>query len=350
MRIKRAFDAIEMHAGLPMRVITTGVPTIPGDSVYEQALWLEKNDDQIRKLMLREPRGYPPICCNLIVPAKNPEAKAGYIIMEQVEYPMMSGGNTICVATALLETGMIPMEEPITEFKLEAPAGLIPIKAECKDGKVTQVNFDNVPAYAVHIDAEIDVPTLGKVKVDVAWGGMYYCIIDSRQFDWLQLVPEQGKEIARISAICTQAAKEQLEVPEHPDYPGVGISIAEIHGPTDNPNADWKSVNTMLTGEVDLRDESTWTGALDRCACGTGTSAMMAVRHAKGELKVGDTWRREGLIGIIFEGKVSGTAKVGHMDAILPTVGGQAWIYGFTKYILDETDPFPEGYKVGDLW
>lgn len=350
MKIKRSFDAIEMHAGLPMRVITTGVPTIPGKSVYEQALWLEENDDQIRKLMLREPRGYPPICCNLIVPAKHPDAAAGYIIMEQVEYPMMSGGNTICVATALLETGMIPMQEPVTEFNLEAPAGLIPIKADCKDGKVTQVNFDNVASYAVHIDAEIDVPTLGKVKVDVAWGGMYYCIIDSRQFDWLELVPQQGKEIARISALCTQAAKEQLEVPEHPDYPGVGISIAEIHGPTDNPDADWKSVNTMLTGEVDLNDESTWTGALDRCACGTGTSAMMAIKYAKGELEVGDKWRREGLIGIIFEGKVSGISKVGDIDAILPTVGGQAWIYGFTKYILDETDPFPEGFTVGDIW
>ncbi|MFD1065444.1 proline racemase family protein [Oceanobacillus locisalsi] len=350
MKIKRSFDAIEVHAGLPMRVVTSGIPTIPGNSVYEQALWLEENDDQLRKLMLREPRGYPPICCNLIVPAKHPDAAAGYIIMEQVEYPMMSGGNTISVATALLESGMIPMQEPVTEFALEAPAGLIPITADCEDGKVTQVYFDNVASYAVHIDAEVEVPTLGKVKVDIAWGGMYYCIIDSTQFDWLELVPEQGKEIARISALCTQAAKEQLDVPEHPDYPGIGITVAEMHGPTDNPDADGKSVNTMFTGEINLNDESTWIGALDRCACGTGTSAMMAVKYAKGELTVGDKWRNEGLIGIIFEGKVTDTSKVGEMDAVHLKVGGQAWIYGFTKYILDETDPFSEGYRVGDIW
>ncbi len=147
--------------------------------------------------MLREPRGYPPLCCNLIVPAKDPRAKAGYIIMEQTEYPMMSGGNTISVATVLLETGMIPMEEPFTEFYLEAPAGLIKIKAECHNGKCTQVTFSNVPAFAVYLDKEIDVPHLGKVKVDVAWGGMFYTLIDVRQFDGLKLIPEMGREIGK---------------------------------------------------------------------------------------------------------------------------------------------------------
>ncbi len=349
MAFKRMFNAIEMHIGLPMRVVTGGIPTIPGNSVYEQSKWLEENDDQFRKLMLREPRGYPPICANLVVPAKDPKASAGFIIMEQIEYPMMSGGNTICVATALLETGMLPMIEPYSEFYLEAPAGLIKIKAECKNGKVTQVTFTNVPSFAVHLDAEIDVPEFGKIKVDVAWGGMFYTIIDVRQFKGLELVPEMGKEIARVSAMCTGAAQEQLKV-EHPDYPGVGISIAELHGPTNNPNADWKSVNTMFTKEIKMDDPSTWTGALDRCACGTGTSAMMAARHAKGELKVGDTFRREGIIGMIFTGTVESETEIHGHKAIVPTIGGQAWIYGFSQYILDPTDPLVEGYTVGDIW
>ena len=139
MSIKRMIQSVETHSGEPMRVITGGVPYIPGNSVYEQMKWLEQNDDQLRKLMLREPRGYPPLCCNLIVPPKHPDAAAGFVIMEQIEYPMMSGGNTIAVATVLLEPGMIPMQEPVTEFKLEAPAGLIGIHAECHNGKVTQV-------------------------------------------------------------------------------------------------------------------------------------------------------------------------------------------------------------------
>jgi proline racemase len=189
MTFKRMIHAVETHSGEPMRVITGGVPSIPGDSVHEQMKWLEENDDQIRMLMLREPRGYPPLCCNLVVPPKHPDAAAGYIIMEQVEYPVMSGGNTIAVATVLLETGMVPMKEPCTEFTLEAPAGLIGIRAECRGGKVKQVTFENVPAFAAYLDAVIDVPELGKVTVDVGWGGMFYVIADVRQFAGLQLVP-----------------------------------------------------------------------------------------------------------------------------------------------------------------
>src|SRR5690625_5175145 len=169
MSFKRMIHAVDTHSGEPMRVITGGIPNIPGDSVYEQMLWLRENDEQVRKLMLREPRGYPPLCCNLIVPPKHPKADAGYIIMEQIEYPVMSGGNTIAVATVLLETGMLPMKEPITELTLEAPAGLIDIVAHCENGKVTSVTFKNVPAFAPYIDTMIDVPHLGKVKVDVGW-------------------------------------------------------------------------------------------------------------------------------------------------------------------------------------
>lgn len=169
MTFKRMIHAVDTHAGTPMRVITGGVPHIPGNSVYEKTRWLEENDDQLRKLMLREPRGYPAHCCNLLVPPSHPKADAGYIIMEQVEYPMMSGGNTISVVTVLLEMGILPMKEPVTELTLEAPAGLIRVTAACKNGKVTGVTFRNVPAFAVHLDAEIDVPHLGKVRVDVGW-------------------------------------------------------------------------------------------------------------------------------------------------------------------------------------
>ena len=349
MTFKRMIHAVETHAGEPMRVITGGVPHIPGNSVYEQMRWLESNDDQLRKLMLREPRGYPPLCCNLVVPAKHPDAAAGYIIMEQVQYPVMSGGNTIAVATVLLETGMLPVQEPVTEFTLEAPAGLIPIRAEVRNGKVEQVTFTNIPAFATHLDAVIDVPTLGRVTVDVAWGGMFYVIADARQFTGADIVPENGKELTRISALVLRAAQEQLEV-SHPDYPGVGITIAQLSGPTDNPDADWRNTVTVASGPIDLDDPSTWTGALDRCPCGTGTCAKMAVLHAKGELELGRPFRHEGILGNVFTGHLVEEVDIAGGRGVVPTISGQAWIYGFSNYVLDPTDPFPEGFTVGDLW
>ncbi len=215
MAFKRTIHAVDTHSGIPMRVVTGGIPHIPGSSTYEKMKWLEANDDQLRKLLLREPRGYPPHCCNIIVPPSHPEADAGYIILEQIEYPMMSGGNTISVVTVLLEMGFLPMKEPVTELVLEAPAGLIRVTADCKGGKVKSVTFKNVPAFAAHLDAIIEVPELGKITVDVAWGGMFYVITDVRQIKGLQLIPEHGKEITRVAAMIRQAAIEQLPV-SHP--------------------------------------------------------------------------------------------------------------------------------------
>lgn len=349
MSFKRMIQAVETHSGEPMRVITGGVPNIPGNTVYEQMKWLEQNDDQIRMLMLREPRGYPLLCCNLIVPPKHPDAAAGFIIMEQVEYPVMSGGNTIAVATVLLETGMIPMQEPFTEFQLEVPAGLIPIRAECRDGKVKQVTFENVPAFAVYLDAVIDVPELGGVTVDVAWGGMFYVIADVRQFEWLQLVPAQGREITRVSALILRAAQDQLPA-EHPDYPGIGITISQLSGPTSNSQADMKNAVTVASGPVDFANPATWTGGIDRCPCGTGTCAKMATLHAKGELKLNRPFRHEGILGTVYTGELVREVPVGIHAGVVPTISGQAWISGFSTFVLDPNDPFVNGFTVGDIW
>src|SRR4026209_1211774 len=179
MRISNMIQAVDAHAcGEPGRVIVGGVLDVPGTTMYEKMCHLRDHADDLRLRMLREPRGYPAANCNLVLPSSHPEADAGFVIMEQVEYPPMSGTNTICVTTALLETGMIPMKEPVTELTLEAPAGLIRVRAECRHGKVTLVSFRNVPAVAVRLDAPIEVPTLGRVTVDVAWGGMFYVIAD----------------------------------------------------------------------------------------------------------------------------------------------------------------------------
>ena len=261
----------------------------------------------------------------------------------------MSGGNTISVATVLLETGMIPMQEPVTEFMLEAPAGLIGIRAECHNGKVTGVTFKNVPSFAVYLDKEIDVPHLGKVTVDVAWGGMFYVIADVRQFKGLELIPEHGGEIARVTSLILGAAQEQLPV-AHPDYPGIGITNVELSGPTDNPNADWKNSVRVGSGFVDLDNPATWKAALDRCPCGTGTCAKMAVLHAKGQLPLHQKFRHEGILGIIYTGELVEETKIGEYDAVVPEVTGQSWIYGYNTFVLDPTDPLTEGFTVNDIW
>ncbi|KGJ06003.1 hypothetical protein EQ718_10300 [Paracoccus versutus] len=349
MSFKRTIHAIDTHAGTPMRVVTGGIPHIPGNTTYEKMKWLEENDDQLRLLLLREPRGYPAHCCNILVPPSHPEADAGYIIMEQIEYPMMSGGNTISVATVLLEMGILPMTEPVTELVLEAPAGLIRIIAECSGGKVKSVTFKNVPAFGVHLDAVIDVPHLGKVTVDVAWGGMFYVIADVRQFKGLEIIPEHGAELTRVSSMIRQAAIEQLPV-EHPDYPGVGITVSQLSGPTEAPNADWKNTVTMSTGEFSWDDPSTWTGALDRCPCGTGTCAKMAALHAKGELPLNRKFRHQSIIGNIYTGELVEETKIHGRQAVVPTISGTSWITGINTLVLDHDDPFTHGFTIGDIW
>lgn len=350
MRLSRAIQVVDAHAcGEPGRVIVGGVLDVPGATMFDKMQHLWRHGDELRKLTLREPRGYPAVCSNVILPPTHPDADAGYVIMEQVEYPGMSGTNTICVATVLLETGMIPMVEPVTELTLEAPAGLIRIRAECRDGKVRSVTFRNVPAFATHLDATIEVPHLGTATVDVAYGGMFYVIAEASQFG-LHLTPDEGRDIVRITEMLKAAAREQLPV-AHPDQPGfAGVTIGQLSGPPSGPHADMRNVVTVSTGELDWERPSTWTGVIDRSPCGTGTSARMATLHARGFLRSGEEFRHEGILGTVFTGRIVDEGRVGPYASITPTISGQAWITGIGSLVVDPTDPFPEGFTVGDIW
>lgn len=342
--------AIDVHAeGEPGRVIVGGVPDPPGSTMLEKAHWLEANGDVLRQRMLREPAGYPGLCCNLVVAPTDPGADAGFIIMEQTEYPAMSGSNTICVVTALLETGMLPMVEPVTSLTLEAPAGLIEVTARCQNGKVTAVTFLNVPSFVMHLDAPIDVPELGTVLVDIAWGGMMFVIADGDQLG-VDLSARNGAEIARVSEAIRVATVEQLPV-VHPLEPSLtGPSISQLSGRPSRPEAHRRNAVTLSTGVLDWDRPDTWTGALDRCPCGTGTSAAMAVRHARDELAVGEDFVHEGPLGTTFTGRIVETIEVAGVAAVVPQVSGQGWITGSGRYLLDKTDPFPAGFTVGDIW
>jgi proline racemase len=350
MRLGRMLQAVDAHAaGEPGRVIVGGVLDVPGATMLEKARHLEAHGDELRRLMLREPRGYPALCANVILPPTRPEADAGYVIMEHVEYPGMSGTNTICVVTALLETGMLPMVEPVTELVLEAPAGLIGVRATCSGGKVTGVTFRNVPAFATHLDTPIEVRTVGTVVVDVAYGGMFYVIADAEALGF-RLVPDEGRDITRVTELIKAAAAEQLPV-VHPEQPGfAGITIGQLSGPAHDPANSWRNVVTVSTGELDWDRPSTWTGVIDRSPCGTGTCAKMATLHAKGRLAIGEDFRHEGILGTVFTGRLVEEATVGGRGAVVPTITGTAWITGFASYVVDPTDPFPEGFTVGDLW
>ena len=350
MHLTNMITAVDAHAGgEPGRVITGGVVDVPGATMFEKKTYLERHADGLRKRMLREPRGYPALCCNVILPPTQPEADAGFVIMEQTEYPPMSGSNTICVATVLIETGMVPVREPVTELVLEAPAGLILVRAQVSGGKVTSVTFENVPAFAVHLDAELDVPELGKVTVDVAYGGMFYVIAEAERFG-LRLVPEEGGRIARIGAMLTAAACDQLPA-AHPENPGItGVSISQLSGPPSHPAASRKNAVTVSTGVVDWNRPETWRGALDRSPCGTGTCAKMAALHARGRLRVGEDFHHEGILGTIFTGRIISETRVGDRPAVVTTLSGRAWITGISQYVVDAEEPFPEGFTVGDIW
>jgi len=317
--------------------------------MFEKKVYLETQGDDLRKLMLREPRGYPASNCNLLLPPTDPRANAGFVIMEQTEYPPMSGSNIISVATVLIETGMVKVREPLTELVLETPAGLVKVEAQVSQGRATRVTFENVPAFAVHLDARIEVPRLGAVTVDIAYGGMFYVIADAAPFG-LHLTPDEGREIVRVGEMIKAAAREQLPV-THPENPSIfGVSIAQLCAPATHPGATAKNAVVVSTGTLDWTRPDSWTGALDRSPCGTGTCAKMATLHAKGKLPLHQDFHHEGILGTIFTGRLIRETTVGDYPAVVPRLSGRAWITGFAQYVVEPDDPFPVGYTVGDIW
>jgi proline racemase len=343
-------SAVDAHAcGEPGRVIVGGVLDVPGKTMFEKMKYFETQADDLRKLMLHEPRGYPASNCNLILPPTHPEADAGFIIMEQVEYPPMSGTNTICVVTVLLETGMIPIRGRTMKLKLDTPAGLVEVEAEVTNGKVTRVTFQNVAAFAVHLDRLIEVPDLGTLRVDVAYGGMFYVIADAAPLG-LRLMPDEARDIVRVGEMIKAAAQRQLPV-QHPENREIsGITIAQLSGPSPNPQVHRRNTVIVSTGKLDWDRPSSWTGALDRSACGTGTCAKMATLHAKGFLPLQQDFIHEGILGTTFTGRLISETRVGPHVAVIPTISGRAWITGIANYVVDAADPFPTGFTVGDIW
>ena len=326
------------HAGGEIgNVVVAGVLPPRGATVFEQMETLRDEGDWLRRLLLREPRGSVAVHANLVVPSTRDDCDAGFVIMEPTEYPAMSGSNTICTATVLLETGMVEMREPETVLRLEAPGGVVEVLAACRDGRCESVEFANVPCFVDRLDAPLEVEGLGSLTVDVAYGGMWYAIADAQALGFA-IEPHEARDLSLAGEAIRVAAREQLPC-AHPENAAIaGVSIVQLAAP-------WRGI-----GEVTRNAVVVAPGRLDRSATGTGLSARLAVLHARGLMAVGDSMIHASAIGSTFEGRIVAETRVAERAAIVPAIRGSAWLTGVFQYFLDADDPYPEGYLLADTW
>lgn len=339
MRSKVTIDIVGCHAeGEVGDVIIGGVEAPPGETLWEQARWIER-DQTLRNFVLNEPRGGVFRHVNLLVPAKDPRAQMGFIIIEPADTPPMSGSNCICVSTVLLEAGIIPMTEPETRLVLEAPGGVVEITAQCRDGKAERITLCNVASFADRLDQTIEVAGIGTLTVDTAYGGDTFVIVNSDAAGF-EIVPAEARDIVEAGIRITAAANEQLGF-NHPGNPDLmHISFCQFAKPVFEEAGQKIGKNAVV-----IRP-----GKIDRSPTGTGVSARLAVLHARGEAGVGYTLLARSIIDSEFLGRIESETKVGDKAAVRPSVSGRAWITGTKQLTLDPDDPWPAGYRLADTW
>ncbi len=339
MRTSKVIHIVSCHAeGEVGNVIIGGVAPPPGVSLWEQSRWVAQ-DQSLRQFVLNEPRGGVFKHVNLLVPPKHPDAAFGFIIMEPEHTPPMSGSNSICVATVLLDTGMVAMVEPETTFLLEAPAGLVRIRARCNDGKAQSIEFENVPSFVDRLDAALEVEGIGTLNVDVAYGGDSFVLVDACSLGF-EIVAEEAYDLSRLGARITTAANDQLGFrhPIHEEWNQ--ISFCQFTLPVERQAGRLTGRNTVAIDP----------GKLDRSPCGTGCSARMAVLHARGEMGLGDRFVARSIIGSRFDCEIAEVGDIGGREAVVPRIRGRAWITGAQQLMLDPDDPWPLGYRLSDTW
>jgi proline racemase len=347
---RQTINAVDVHAaGEPGRVLIGSHLHVKGATMVERLQYCREHLDDLRLLLLHEPRGYPGLCAVLVLPPVHDDSDFGMVVLEQGGFRPMSGSNLICAVTALLETRTLPVEEPVTNLRVDTAVGVVEVRADIAGGRVVRVTFDNVPAFAVAIDHPLELPEYGTIPVDIVFGGQFF--VQARAADLgVELVPGAARELARAGAVLRTVAQQTFRV-RHPLNPDIDhVALAMIHGPSPTSGVSGRNAMVLPNGTVDLTDPATWTGALDRSPCGTGTCARMAGLHARGQLALGEQFVHESLLGTTFIGTLRDVTNVGSYAAVLPSVSGRGWITGFNQYVLDEDDPFPRGYTLGDLW
>jgi proline racemase len=336
MHVTDLIQAIDAHAeGELTRVVVGGLPPVPGTTMAQKRLHLLA-DDSLRRYLLFEPHGHVCMHAVCVFPSDDDAADAGIVIMEPTDYPAMSGSNTICAATVLLETGAVPMTEPVTELTLETPAGLVPVRASCQDGRCRSVTFENVPSFVAVLDARVDVPGFGTVTVDIAWGGAFFAFVGAESVG-LRIVPEEAERLAELGRRITDAVAGQVPV-VHPEREDLHtVTFTTFTGPPQD-GGDGRNATVVAPGR------------LDRSACGTATSARLAILHERGRLGIGEDFVHESVISTKFTGRIVGATSVGGQAAVRPTITGRAWISGFHQTVRDPEDPLGRGFTLPDTW
>ncbi|NOD88021.1 MULTISPECIES: proline racemase family protein [unclassified Ruegeria] len=339
MRSSKTIHVISAHAeGEVGDVIVGGVAPPPGETVWAQRNFIAQ-DQTLRNFVLNEPRGGVFRHVNLLVPPKHPEADAAWIIMEPEDTPPMSGSNSICVSTVLLDGGIIPMQEPETNMVLEAPGGLVRVRAECSNGKARRIFVQNLPSFADELSVPLEVPGLGTITVDTAYGGDSFVMVDAKALGF-EIAEHEARDIAGLGVKITNAANEQLGFshPENPEWDH--ISFCAFCGPL-------TATEKGLTGKSAVAIQP---GKVDRSPTGTAVSARMALMIAKGLMTTGQTFEATSIIGSSFTGRIVDVAQVGGRAAIIPEISGRGWITGIHQHMLDPDDPWPGGYRLSDTW
>jgi proline racemase len=339
MEITGPIHIVGCHAeGEVGDVIVGGVDPPPGATIWDQSRYIA-SDGRLRAFVLNEPRGGVYRHVNLLVPPVNPKAQAAFIIMEPEDTPPMSGSNSICVATVLLDTGRVPITGPETRLTLEAPAGLVEIVAQCEDGRARRITLRNVASFADRLSVPLEVEGLGTLTVDTAFGGDSFVIADAAALGFA-VKPDEARDIAVIGRRIVQAANKQLGF-RHPALPEwTHFSFCFVTGALERRGTALSSRNACVINP----------GKLDRSPTGTGCSALMAVLHAKGLMRRGDSFVGRSVIESEFYGKIEEEVDLAGRPAIIPSISGRAWITGETTLRLDPGDPWPGGYRISDTW
>jgi len=338
MRWKRTLQLLDVHCeGEIGRVATGGVPKIPGATVAEQLHWLntDPKGEELRRFLTLEPRGTPIGSVNLLLPPKHSDADAAFVILQPDQAHASSGSNSICATTALLESGMVEMKEPETIVMLETAAGLVKATATCRDGRCEKVKLTMVPSFVHELDVEIDTPDWGRIRMDISYGGIFYALVDVRQI---------GLTIDKANAAKLVAAGMVLKDIVNRDIPVVHPEIPAISGVAYVMFRDTEEDGTIRTCTT------MWPGRADRSPCGTGNSANLATLHARGKVKVGDTYKSRSIIGTEFEVGLSALAQVAGKDAVIPTITGRGFTFGLHQIALDPFDPLADGFAMTDVW
>lgn len=331
MRSQRVIHTVESHTeGMPTRVVTGGVGVIPGSTMAERRQWFTGNSDDLRTLLMYEPRGHAAMSGAILQPPTRPDADYGVLFIEVSGLLPMCGHGTIGVATVLVETGMVPVTEPLTTIRLDTPAGLVVATVQVEDGSARAVTIRNVPAFCVALDRQVEVPRFGEVHYDMAFGGNFYAIV---KLDELGLpFKREAKDELLAAGLAIMDAINASDEPVHPERPDIrGCHHVYLEAPGS-------------TAQHSRHAMAIYPGWFDRSPCGTGTSARLAQLHARGELAVGDELVNESFIGSRFIGRIAETTEVGGCTAVVPEITGRAWVTGTAQYHLDPTDPFPAGF------